>query len=101
MVKMFIAAWIGGCLLAGLCMVAVVIGGYLVYKTKREPGEGFFQYKTPPGDVGTARGQFVQDDVDDLASGEDVSDQVKPGFEDTRISAQTDKFLRQFRGESG
>ena len=80
-VKLLISCWLLGYLSALFTLIGVALGGYLVYRTKREGHESILGGPSK-GDVGTARGSYFQDDIediddDDLGMGVDVMQAVK------------------------
>ena len=59
-----------------LTLAGVIVGGYLVYITKKESGDGFFAgVKTGQGDAYIAKGEKM-DDLEDLDMGADVSNDM-------------------------
>ena len=69
---------------------AVALGGYIVYKTKREDGTAF-QMHDSAGDVGVAPGEY--DDID-VPLGEDTSDRKMDEALDG-VLKHTQRFMRQ------
>lgn len=89
-IKLLIACWLLGYLSAAFTLVGVALGGYLVYRTKRESHESIFTGPSK-GDTGTARGSYVQDDMDDdLEMGTDVT---------STMQKQNSRFLNQMQDE--
>ena len=73
-----------------ITLLAVTLGGLLVFKTKRESHERLFSIGSPKADA------FVMDPLDDEL-GENKNKDVVPDI----VKAQTDKFLNQMKGTGG
>ena len=70
---------------SAITLLAVALGGLLVFKTKREPHESLFSVGSPKADA------FVLDPLDDEP---EKNKDVVPDI----VKAQTDKFLEQMKG---
>lgn len=67
-------------------MSGVALGGFLVYRTKRENYEGLFQAREPAGDAFT-----LNDDFDDAQKSIKSSAKIPPS-----VAAANDAFVQQF-----
>lgn len=87
-IKLLIACWLLGYLSALFTLIGVSLGGFLVYRTKRESHESIMGGPAK-GDIGTARGSYFQDDLED-------DEEVPLGEDASKVNKQTERFLKQF-----
>lgn len=74
-------------------LLAVFLGAYMVFRTKRDTSDPFLQLRQPQGDASVTTGDF--DDGDDILFEREEEEALSRALE------QTKRMSRQFTGTAG